>query len=86
MKILNSRLLIGIQVIMAIVFIIQACTSGTSKVPAPCAPPTGKFVNATVLGKCPDKMPVDVPHFCLELNFWDNDSVLVFACGRWLYF
>jgi len=77
MKILNSSLLIGIQVILAIVFIIQACTSGASKVPAPCAPPTGKFVNATVLGKCPDKMPVDVPHFCLELNFWDNDSVLV---------
>ncbi len=77
MKMLNSRPLIRSQVILAIVFIIQACTSGGSKVPEPCAPPTGKFVNATVLGKCPDTMPVDVPHFCFELNFNDNDSVMV---------
>lgn len=65
------------QLALATIFILQACTSPGSKAPEPCSPPTGKFVNATVLDKCPDKMPVDVPHFCLELNFWDNDSVLV---------
>lgn len=77
MKIVNSRVQILSQFALAFAFLFQACSAGGSKVPEPCAPPTGKFVNATVLGKCPDKMPVDVPHFCLELNFWDNDSVLV---------
>ena len=77
MKIVNSRVQILSQFVLAFAFLFQACSSGGSKLPAPCAPPTGKFVNATVLGKCPDKMPVDVPHFCLELNFWDDDSVLV---------
>jgi hypothetical protein len=77
MKIFNSGIQIQTPLALVVVFLMQACTSGSPKTPDPCTPPTGKFVNATVLGKCPDKMPADVPHFCLELNFWDNDSVLV---------
>lgn len=77
MKIFKSRVQILSQLALAVVFLFHACTSSGSKTPDPCAPPTGKFVNATVLEKCPDKMPSDVPHFCLELNFRDNDSVLI---------
>lgn len=77
MKIYKSETQILSQIVVAIAFLFQSCNSGVIKAPEPCAPPTGKFVNATVLGKCPDKMPVDVPHYCLELNFWDSDSVIV---------
>ena len=40
-----------------------------------CEPPSGKYVNATVLSKCPGLMPADVPHFCFEMNFISKDSV-----------
>jgi hypothetical protein len=77
MKLQNTRTLALSQLALAIFIIFQACTPGGSKAPTPCAPPSGKFINATVLDECPGKMPVDVPHFCLELNFRDNDSVQV---------
>ncbi|MDZ4747694.1 MAG: hypothetical protein SH808_04355 [Saprospiraceae bacterium] len=77
MKIHNSRGEILSQLALAFVFLMEACTFVGSKTLEPCAPPIGKFVNATVLEKCPDKMPADIPHFCLELNFRDNDSVLI---------
>lgn len=39
--------------------------------------PRGKFINTTVLNKCPESMPSDVPHFCFELYFRGNGSVLI---------
>ncbi|HSF87963.1 MAG TPA: hypothetical protein VLA46_01010 [Saprospiraceae bacterium] len=77
MKVFYSGIQIQCQGVLAIALLFCACASPGAKAPEPCSPPAGKFVNVTVLDKCPDKMPVDVPHFCLELNFWDNDSVLV---------
>jgi hypothetical protein len=40
-----------------------------------CIHPVGRYVNTTVLDKCPVSMPSDIPHFCFELNFRGKDSV-----------
>lgn len=77
MNINTSRTHVLSLLALTTVFLMQACSTSGSKTPDGCAPPTGKFVNATVLDECPDKMPVDVPHFCLELNFRGKDSVLI---------
>src|SRR6187455_400359 len=42
-----------------------------------CMPPGGKYVNTTVLSKCPGMMPAEIPHFCFELNFVGNEMVAV---------
>lgn len=40
-----------------------------------CTPPTGRFINYTVLQKCPGAMPADEASFCFELNFKRPDTV-----------
>lgn len=61
---LSGTLLIGL---------VLACNSpGTV---SQCLPPGGKYVNTTVLSKCPAMMPADIPHFCFELNFISGDTV-----------
>ncbi len=40
-----------------------------------CNPPSGRFINTTVLDQCPAFMPSDIPHFCFEINFRGKDSV-----------
>ncbi len=42
-----------------------------------CKVPSGRYINATVLNSCPDKMPYDVPNYCYELTFNGKDSVAV---------
>jgi hypothetical protein len=40
-----------------------------------CNPPSGRFINYTVLQKCPGAMPADEAYFCFELNFKRTDTV-----------
>ena len=40
-----------------------------------CSKPSGRFVNTTVLDKCPEAMPADTPTFGFELHFRGVDSV-----------
>jgi hypothetical protein len=42
-----------------------------------CALPNGRFVNQTVLSACPGKMPVDVPHYALDIEFKGIDSAII---------
>lgn len=51
----------------------MACKPATSEQASQL--PSGRYLNRTVLQACPDKMPVDVPHYCLEMNFNGKDSV-----------
>lgn len=43
--------------------------------------PSGKFLNQAILEACPSKMPVDIPHFVMEMNFRENDTVVHFYNG-----
>lgn len=56
-----------------------ACKSGISHDPCSAITftPSGRYINTTVLDKCPGQMPGDVPHFCFELTFKGKDSVEV---------
>src|SRR5688572_22962332 len=43
--------------------------------------PSGKFLNQAILDACPAKMPVDVPHFVMEMNFRTNDTAVHLSNG-----
>ena len=58
---------------ISILICIVACNS--MKISRTCAKPTGRFVNTTVLDRCPQAMPSDTPVFCFELNFKGLDSI-----------
>lgn len=51
------------------------CKSGMTSVSCDMVPPSGRYINTTVLDKCPGTMPADIPHFCFEFNFKGKDSV-----------
>lgn len=38
---------------------------------------SGRYLNRTILDKCPGTLPVDIPHYALELSFKGNDTVEV---------
>jgi hypothetical protein len=72
-SVLNLRFsLFSIASILLCGFFLSCNSPGTMH---QCAPPNGKYVNATVLSKCPGMMPSDIPHFCFEMNFINKDTV-----------
>lgn len=62
--------------ILALLGLITACTTAKTS-SEECPGPSGQYVNTTVLSQCPEKMPADIPHFCLEIEFIGKDSVKV---------
>jgi len=52
---------------LLILGIISGCS--TTKSSETCAPPKGRYANTTILDKCGQTMPSDIPHFCFEFNF-----------------
>lgn len=58
-----------------IMMISFGCKSGVNAVSCDVTPPAGRYINTTVLEKCPKVLPADIPHFCFEFNFRGNDSV-----------
>jgi hypothetical protein len=42
-----------------------------------CEVPSGTFINTTILDQCPNLMPADIPHFCVEMTFKDSTTVEV---------
>src|SRR6187431_286667 len=67
----TMRQSISVFVILAV--FLSACSN--MKTSSTCAVPTGRFVNTTVLDRCPKSMPADTPTFCFELNFKGKDSI-----------
>lgn len=65
------RIVISICIMLIVFF--SSCNSPQSS--RPCAKPAGRFMNTTVLDRCPEAMPADTPVFCFELNFRGIDSV-----------
>jgi hypothetical protein len=55
--------------------LLAACKTAPDK--EACALPKGRFVNQTVLSACPGKMPVDVPHYALDIEFKGIDSAII---------
>lgn len=56
--------------------IISCQPAGTSERIGDGIKPSGKFLNQAIIDACPSKMPVDIPHFVMEMNFRDNDTVV----------
>jgi hypothetical protein len=62
------------QIFSLLLFVfLAACAPGIST--EKCLAPKGRYANTTVLDKCGQTMPFDIPSFCYELNFNKVGSV-----------
>ena len=60
---------------LALSALIVGCQPATKE--ETCALPSGRFINSTVLSACPGKMPVDIPHYALDITLNGKDSAVV---------
>ena len=67
----------SILLITILCIISLSCKENSAPIFGSCTP-AGRYFNRTVLDKCPAAMPVDVPHYALELTFSAKDTVDIF--------
>jgi hypothetical protein len=60
-------------VLLSMLFSCQS--AGTSST---CSTPAGTFINTTILDQCPNLVPADIPHFCVQMDFKDSTTVEVY--------
>ena len=61
---------------LVIMFLASCQPGATSEKSGEVIVPAGKFLNKAILDACPSKMPVDIPHFVMEMNFRPGDTTV----------
>lgn len=67
----------SLSTLIALFLLILGCKPAATEKEATCALPSGRFINSTVLAACPGKMPVDVPHYALDITLNGKDSAVI---------
>lgn len=62
---------------LALFLLIIGCKPAATEKEATCTLPSGRFINRTVLSACPGKMPVDIPHYALDITLNGKDSAVI---------